>query len=144
MITKIYRTVFISEQVEVLWIVTPCHASSIFSLKMEAAKSSETLVSCRNTTRCHNPEDFALNLHHRETLKCRITNNTTLSVMLCRCVGNLRLKQEYASAVYLWVCNTRAVSLETRDSTRVCIFTGNNNANKTFCFVVLYILVPTK
>jgi hypothetical protein len=39
-----------------------------FTLKMEAGKSSETLVSYRNTTRRHSPEDLDLNLHRRENL----------------------------------------------------------------------------
>jgi hypothetical protein len=37
-------------QVEVFWIVTPCNFSEYSTLKMEAASSSETLVSYRNTT----------------------------------------------------------------------------------------------
>jgi hypothetical protein len=41
---------------------------------MEAARSSETLVSHDLTIRRHNAEDHDLNLHCRENLKVRITN----------------------------------------------------------------------
>jgi hypothetical protein len=41
----------VKSQVEVFRIVTPCG-----KLKMEAAWFSETLVSCRKITRCHNPK----------------------------------------------------------------------------------------
>jgi len=62
-------------QIEVFWVVTPCsdmvryhsfggpcclHLN--FTLKMEAACSSVTLVSYRNTTWRHNPEHFDLKL----------------------------------------------------------------------------------
>jgi hypothetical protein len=43
-------------------------AACISTLKTEAARSSETLVSYHNTKRRHNPEDRDLNLHHREDL----------------------------------------------------------------------------
>jgi hypothetical protein len=37
-----------------------------FTLKMEAEKFSETLVTYHNTIRHHNPEDLELNVHRRE------------------------------------------------------------------------------
>jgi hypothetical protein len=46
--------------------------ASIFTLKMEAAKPSETSVPFRDTTRRHNPEDLDLNLLRIENLKLRI------------------------------------------------------------------------
>jgi len=40
-----------------------------FTPKMEAVRSSETLVSYHNTTCRHNPEDLDLNLHPRANVK---------------------------------------------------------------------------
>jgi hypothetical protein len=37
-------------------------------VKMEAVWTSETMISCHNTPRRHNPEDLDLNLHRRENL----------------------------------------------------------------------------
>jgi hypothetical protein len=44
-------------------------AVSIFRVKIDTVKSSETLVSYRNTTRRHNPEDLDMNM---EQLVCPI------------------------------------------------------------------------
>jgi len=40
-------------QVEICRVVTPCIVVVVYHFKMEAARSSETLVSYRTTTRCH-------------------------------------------------------------------------------------------
>jgi len=63
-------------QVEVFWVVTPCSDVVIHQCfgglccfyaqdeaTMDAAWSAETLVSNRNTTRRHNPEDLDLKLN---------------------------------------------------------------------------------
>jgi hypothetical protein len=43
--------------------------------KMEAAKSSEMMVSYHISTGCHNPQDLNLGLHRLEKLKLRIKFN---------------------------------------------------------------------
>jgi hypothetical protein len=56
-----------------------------FALKMEAAGTSETFVSYRNTTRRHNPEYLDLNLHRRENLTSR--NKLLLNLNICSAVN---------------------------------------------------------
>jgi len=46
-----------------------------FTLKMETAWTSETLISCHNTTQRQNPEDLDMKHHRREILKTRTPNN---------------------------------------------------------------------
>jgi hypothetical protein len=46
---------------------------------MEAARSSETLVSCHNTTWHHNPEKLDMNLHCHENLQSWISGNLILN-----------------------------------------------------------------
>jgi len=48
------------------------------TLKMEAAKSSETSVSYHNTTQHDNPEDINLNIHGRVNLKSRVSSLTDI------------------------------------------------------------------
>jgi hypothetical protein len=48
-------------QVEVFWVVTLCSVAVGYHVQ-EVHPVSETLISCHNTTRRHNPEDLDLTL----------------------------------------------------------------------------------
>jgi hypothetical protein len=54
---------------------------------MEAAGSSETLVSHRNTIRCDGPKDFYLNRHCIKTSKSRIYNYKFIKFEFCQPFG---------------------------------------------------------
>jgi hypothetical protein len=64
--------VMINCLVEVFWVLTPGGVvvgkqrfeDTCFTLKMETAQTSKTLLSY-NTTRCHNPEDLDSKHHSR-------------------------------------------------------------------------------
>jgi hypothetical protein len=61
----------------------------MFTLMMEAARTSETLVNFYQTTWCYNPEDSHLHIHRRENLKSY----------------NFKEVQQKKKAIYLFIHN---------------------------------------
>jgi hypothetical protein len=62
-------------------------------VKMEAAKTSETLVSYNNNTRRHNPEDRDLKYKSRESLNIRIVLLFAYFAIPFDALGNRALKR---------------------------------------------------
>jgi hypothetical protein len=80
----------------------------VFTVKTEAALTSETLVSYHITTRRHNPEDLGLNLHRRESVnsyQIMIRKLYVLSVTIqieeyrksyLRCIHRMKTEQVFS------------------------------------------------
>jgi hypothetical protein len=74
------------------------------SLKMEAARSSEMLVSYHITTQCYDTADLDLNLHRREELNSRVQDCITSNSEQKRADRSLRLGSRVRIPPEAWTC----------------------------------------
>jgi hypothetical protein len=70
-------------KIAVFWDVAPCSLVEVYAiaLRMEAARTSETLVNFYQTTRCYNPEDSNLHTHRRENLKSYLWDSSLYNTL---------------------------------------------------------------
>jgi hypothetical protein len=106
-------------------------STGLWCCVVEAESSSETLPSCHNTTRPHNPQDFETNQQSREKLKSRMKSNIW-GDRIVYCVSKLgQTGGEAAGGAFHLLINLHLLSLQERFFESICLHSLNPTKYKS-------------